>query len=123
MDDGWQSEEEIAAPPPSRYNDRYGGDNRGPPRSRNNDNDRGNDGGGRYGDRNDSVVLEINPNKVGMVIGRGGAKIREIQEQYNVNVKVGKNCVFQIELQCQWFNFSSLYTTQIETVMQMAYLV
>lgn len=91
MDDGWLSEEEtVPQAAPTRANDRYGGDNRGAPRGRNNDHNRRNDGGGRYADdRNDSVVLEINPNKVGMVIGRGGAKIREIQEQFNVNVKVG----------------------------------
>lgn len=34
--------------------------------------------------------IEIDSNKVGMVIGRGGAKIREIQQNFNVHVKIGK---------------------------------
>lgn len=45
---------------------------------------------GRYEDSSNSLVMEINPSKVGAVIGRGGGKIREIQDTFNVNVKVGQ---------------------------------
>lgn len=37
-----------------------------------------------------SEKIDIESNKVGMVIGRGGGKIREIQENFNVHVKIGK---------------------------------
>lgn len=37
-----------------------------------------------------SSVFEIDSNKVGMVIGRKGGKIREIQENFQVHVKIGK---------------------------------
>lgn len=36
-----------------------------------------------------SEKIDIESNKVGMVIGRGGGKIREIQENFNVHVKIG----------------------------------
>lgn len=36
-----------------------------------------------------SDMIEIDTNKVGMVIGRGGGKIREIQQNFNVHVKIG----------------------------------
>lgn len=36
-----------------------------------------------------SAILEIDPSKVGMVIGRGGSKIRETQETFKVYIKVG----------------------------------
>jgi len=38
-----------------------------------------------------SSIIEIEPNKVGMVIGRGGGKIREIQENFNVHVKIDRD--------------------------------
>lgn len=38
---------------------------------------------------NQSEQLEIDPSKVGFVIGRGGGKIREIQEKFNVNLNIG----------------------------------
>lgn len=57
----------------------------------------GGGGGGRWGNSNDrggssedSMQIEIDPSKVGMVIGRGGSKIKEIQETFGVNVKVGE---------------------------------
>lgn len=37
-----------------------------------------------------SEKIDIESTKVGMVIGRGGGKIREIQENFNVHVKIGK---------------------------------
>lgn len=43
-----------------------------------------------YPEGSASSLLEIESNKVGMVIGRGGSKIREIQENFNVHVKIGK---------------------------------
>lgn len=33
--------------------------------------------------------IDIDSTKVGMVIGRGGGKIREIQDSFNVHVKIG----------------------------------
>jgi len=39
----------------------------------------------------ESTVIEINPNKVGMIIGRGGGKIRELQEKFNVHLRVDRN--------------------------------
>lgn len=50
-------------------------------------------GGGGYNNYADGSTsnIEIDSNKVGMVIGRGGAKIREIQESFNVHVKIGKH--------------------------------
>jgi len=52
----------------------------------------GGGGGGGYNNYADgsSSVMEIDSNKVGMVIGRGGAKIREIQESFNVHVKIDR---------------------------------
>lgn len=53
---------------------------------------RQNYGGGGYNNFADgsSSNIEIDSNKVGMVIGRGGAKIREIQENFNVHVKIDR---------------------------------
>lgn len=53
----------------------------------------GGGGGGGYNNYADgsSSNIEIDSNKVGMVIGRGGAKIREIQESFNVHVKIGEH--------------------------------
>lgn len=42
--------------------------------------------------RNDNgESIEINPDKVGMVIGRGGSKIRELQDKYSVRINVDRN--------------------------------
>lgn len=59
----------------------------------------GGGGGGGYGgypEASASSLMEIDSNKVGMVIGRGGSKIREIQENYNVHVKIGELNIFII---------------------------
>lgn len=37
-----------------------------------------------------SSKMDIDSKKVGMVIGRGGGKIREIQDSFNVHVKIGE---------------------------------
>lgn len=50
----------------------------------------GGGGGGRYGG-GPSMDVEIEPNKVGMVIGRAGSKIKEIQSKFNVHVNISKN--------------------------------
>jgi len=49
----------------------------------------GNGGYNNFADGSTSNI-EIDSNKVGMVIGRGGAKIREIQESFNVHVKIDR---------------------------------
>lgn len=36
-----------------------------------------------------SQKMDIDSKKVGMVIGRGGGKIREIQDNFHVHVKIG----------------------------------
>jgi len=38
-----------------------------------------------------SSKIDIESNKVGMVIGRGGGKIREIQDSFNVHVKIDRD--------------------------------
>lgn len=43
-------------------------------------------------DGGDEISFEIDHRHVGMVIGRGGCKIKEIQEKYNVNLNIGKFC-------------------------------
>lgn len=42
------------------------------------------------GQHNESSVLEIDPMKIGSVIGRGGATIRELQEKFNVHINIGE---------------------------------
>lgn len=51
-----------------------------------------------------SSKMDIDSKKVGMVIGRGGGKIREIQDNFNVHVKIG-NFFFMnyFHLFCHWF--------------------
>lgn len=36
------------------------------------------------------TVIEIDPSEVGIVIGRGGSKIKELQNKYNVTLNIGK---------------------------------
>lgn len=51
----------------------------------------GRSGGGGYNRYGGSdFKMEVDSSKVGMIIGKGGSKIREIQEKHNVNVKIGK---------------------------------
>lgn len=51
----------------------------------------GGNGGGfnRYGSGSD-FKMEVDNSKVGMIIGKGGSKIREMQDNHNVNIKIGK---------------------------------
>lgn len=37
-----------------------------------------------------SSVMEIDSTKVGIVIGRGGCKIKEIESRFQVHMKIGK---------------------------------
>lgn len=39
----------------------------------------------------DAISFEIAQSNVGMVIGRGGSKIREIEEKYQVKLQIGEN--------------------------------
>jgi len=67
------------------------GQNR-PPRTNFNGAPRNGNGGGSFqvvGGQ--SSVIEIDPSKVGMVIGRGGGKIREIQQNFQVHVKIDRD--------------------------------
>lgn len=52
--------------------------------------DRGGGGGG-----GGAITMQVEFGKKGAVIGRGGAKIREIQEQFECKVDLGK-CVFGV---------------------------
>lgn len=49
--------------------------------------DRGGGDYNRYG--GNDFRMEVDNSKVGMIIGKGGSKIREIQDNHNVNVKIG----------------------------------
>lgn len=54
---------------------------------------RGQSNDGRRNDRFDggeAISFEIDQSNVGLVIGRGGSKIKMIQEKYNVNLNIGK---------------------------------
>lgn len=68
---------------------RFGDGGGGGQRDSNNHDSR-NNGGNDRGDDVGGVRLQIEYSKKGMVIGRGGAKIREIQEQFSCNVNVGE---------------------------------
>lgn len=74
-------------------------------RGGNRDGDRRNDdrGGNRDGDRRndrrddsqngrggDSTVIEIDPSRVGLIIGRGGSTIRDYTERLKVKIDIGK---------------------------------
>lgn len=59
-----------------------------------------NDGWGNDGDKrpapmhqngsSDGLSFEVSRQQVGMVIGRQGATIKSIEQQYNVSLKIGK---------------------------------
>jgi len=70
----------------------YGGQRAGGYQPRQNYGGGGGGGGGGYNSYPDGSTsnIEIDSNKVGMVIGRGGAKIREIQDSFNVHVKIDR---------------------------------
>lgn len=42
------------------------------------------------GSPSNSKVIEIDPSMVGLIIGRGGSKIRELEEKFKVNLKIGQ---------------------------------
>lgn len=60
---------------------------------RNERNDRSRNDNSRYESRSESFkdTLEIYPDKVGTVIGRGGETIREVQDKFKVRVNIDKN--------------------------------
>ena len=78
----------------------YNADSRHTSSSRWDNQERRDDGGSRNrDDRNgfsnsdgsqQTLTIEVAKNKVGMVIGRGGSTVREIQDRFNVNVNIGK---------------------------------
>lgn len=68
-------------------NGRNGRDQSGDRHNRGQSNDRWRND--RY-DGGDAISFEIDHRHVGMVIGRGGCKIKEIQEKYNVNLNIGE---------------------------------
>lgn len=39
----------------------------------------------------DAITFEVDHSNVGMVIGRGGSKIREIEEKFQVKLSIGKS--------------------------------
>lgn len=47
-----------------------------------------------------SSKIDIDSKKVGMVIGRGGGKIREIQVNFNVHVKIGEYILLGYSRKC-----------------------
>lgn len=92
------------------YRSNYGGSGGG---QRQNYGGSGGGGGGRSGgnfvEGSASSVIEIDSNKVGMVIGRGGGKIREIQDNFNVHVKIG----MKIKINYKLVFAQAAYTNQI----------
>lgn len=59
---------------------------------RNERNDSSRNDGSQYESRSENKeTLDIYPDKVGMVIGRGGATIREMQDKFKVRVNIDKN--------------------------------
>lgn len=58
-------------------------------------------GGGDEG----GIRLQVEFSKKGMIIGRGGSKIREIQEQFNCTVNCGKSR----ERSCPPFRFEPVF--------------
>lgn len=78
----WEDEEQVvavnrfSAPSAAQEADEWNGNFAGPEKS---------------ATANDAISFEIDSGSVGMVIGRGGAKIREIEEKFQVNLNIGKN--------------------------------
>lgn len=74
-----------------QYSSNYGNQERQPRQHFNNGGGQPRVGGGfRFPQGGASSIMEIDTNKVGMVIGRRGGQIRQIQSQFNVHVKIGK---------------------------------
>lgn len=87
----------------NRYDDRRQSDNRrdqGPSRQdhwsnrANPDSGFNNQQSNRYGSdantNDDGITFEIEQSNVGAVIGRGGSNIREVEQKFNVNLKIGQ---------------------------------
>lgn len=53
-------------------------------------NDWGNEPNPKSMDSNDAISFEIDQSNVGMVIGKGGSKIREIEGRFAVQLQIGK---------------------------------
>lgn len=52
--------------------------------------DRNHDGG-QLNSTSNSRVIEIDQANVGLIIGRGGVKIRELEEKFKVVLRIGKS--------------------------------
>lgn len=52
--------------------------------------DRNRDSGQSNG-QSDSRVIEIDHSNVGLIIGRGGSKIKELEEKFRVVLRIGKS--------------------------------
>lgn len=89
-DDGWDEE------PVSKRNDDYSSRKRDQSRDNGRSNNRymdGNDNGG------DQMSFTINKSNVGLVIGRGGSKIKELEQTFHVRLNIGKAFFFHSEIQ------------------------
>lgn len=47
--------------------------------------------GGQSNSSSNSRVIEIDHSNVGLIIGRGGSKIRELEEKFKVVLKIGES--------------------------------
>lgn len=47
--------------------------------------------GGQSNESSNSRTIEIDSSNVGLIIGRGGAKIKELEEKFKVNLKIGRS--------------------------------
>lgn len=81
-DDGWDDE------PVSKRNDDYSSRRRD--QSRDNGQSRNQYMGGGNDDGDDQMSFNIKKSNVGLVIGRGGSKIKELQERFHVRLNIGK---------------------------------
>lgn len=53
-------------------------------------------------DRNDrredeELVFTVNKSNVGLVIGRGGSKIKELEQNFHVRLNIGKSAIFFVK--------------------------
>lgn len=64
--------------------------NQNPFRARHNDDWNNNPDRHASNNAGDQISFEIDRSHVGMVIGKGGSKIKEIENHFNVNLKIGK---------------------------------
>lgn len=49
---------------------------------------------GNHDQQSDQITFTINKSNVGLVIGRGGSKIKELERTYNVKLEIGMNNYF-----------------------------